>query len=71
MQDLQWNRNLEFKIALPHGLKEEIKPYLSHPDKLLPIPHSSNPRVSIFQEPETDIFLLRMKNYKYHLVLAA
>lgn len=58
MQDLQRNRNLEFKIALPHGLRKEIKSYLSQPEKLLPIPHSSNPRVSVFQEPETKIFLL-------------
>lgn len=63
MRDLQWNRNPEFKTALPHGLREEIKSYVSkpHPQKLLPIPHPSNPRVSIFQESETEIFFFELR----------
>lgn len=63
MRDLQWNRNPEFKTALPHGLREEIKSYVSkpHPEKLLPIPHPSNPRVSIFQESEAEIFFFELR----------
>lgn len=63
MQDLQWNTNPEFKTALPHGLREEIKSYgrKPHPEKLLPIPHSSNPRVSVFQEPGTEVFFFELR----------
>lgn len=54
--DLQWNRNPKFKMALPHGLREEMKSQRSmpHPEGLLPISQSSIPGISIFPESETD-----------------
>lgn len=71
--DLQWNRSPEFKMALPHGLREEMKSHgrMPHPEELLPISQSSIPGISVFPESETEISLLWTENYKYQLLLAA
>lgn len=60
-------------MALPHGLREEMKSHrkMPHWEELVPISQSSIPGISIFPELEAEIFLLRTENYKYQLLLAA